>query len=197
MKEFKLTDEFKRCGYIHCNSQEEFNDMVEWFEKNAIVDKNITYNYNNLYYVIFDNILRTSKYKYNECDNIISSGNYILEWTNYMSIDNKTFTKDMLKDGMVVECVNGKRYLKLNDNFTNDGYMSLNSYNNDLTLNRNDKNGYNVCKIYKSIDVPYISKLFDDEYLELIWERKEGKPLELTMEDIEKQYGCKVKIVNK
>ena len=197
MKEFKLTDEFRQYGYIHCNFQEEFDDMIKWFKNNANVKENTTYSYNNLYYMAWDNILRASKYKYSEYDSIISSGNYILEWTNYMSIDNKTFTKDMLKDGMVVECVNGKRYLKLNDNFINDGYMSLNSYNNDLTLNRNDKNGYNVCKIYKSIDIPYISKLFDDEYLELIWERKEGKPLELTMEDIEKQYGCKVKIVNK
>lgn len=197
MEEFKLTEKFKEKGYIHCNSLEEYNDMIKWFKNNSII-ANTEYDYNNLYSMnlygteIFD----CDYFKYNN-NKPLSGGFYIIEWTDHMSTDNKTFTKDMLKDGMVVECVNGVRYLKLNNNFINNGYMPLDRYNEDLTLKGSDDYGYTVNKIYKSINVPYISELFDDEYLELIWKRKEEKPLELTMEDIESQYGCKVKIVNK
>lgn len=200
MKEFKLTDEFKQYGYIHCNSLEEHNDMIEWFKNNANAEENTTYDYNNLYFVVCsNNRLKTSKYKYSEWDNIISSGNYILEWTNYMSTDNESFTKDMLKDGMVVELKNGKLYILLNSIFITkqSGFVDTVYYNNNLIMDGcNNREDLDVIRVFKFKGLN-LDNLFNKDSLELIWERKEENPLELTMEDIEKQYGCKVKIVNK
>ncbi|MEX0083157.1 hypothetical protein AB2T90_12050 [Clostridium butyricum] len=206
MEEFKLTEKFKEKGYIHCNSLEEYNDMIKWFKNNSII-ANTEYDYNNLYSTnlhgsaIFD----CGYFKYNN-NKPLSGGFYIIEWTNYMSTDNKTFTKDMLKDGMVVELKNEDICLKLGESslitLNKDcKYKTYNigNYNNNLKYKAT--NNYDVIKIYKIIENECesiaLDNICDKSRLTLIWERKEENPLELTMEDIEKQYGCKVKIVNK
>lgn len=207
MKEFKLTDEFKQYGYIHCNSQEEFDDMIKWFEKNSIVNNDLEYDYNNLYSTkLYESaIFDCGNFKYNN-NKPLSGGFYIIEWTNYMSTDNESFTKDMLKDGMVVELKNEDICLKLGESslitLNKDcKYKTYNigNYNNNLKYKAT--NNYDVIKIYKIIENECesiaLDNICDKSRLTLIWERKEENPLELTMEDIEKQYGCKVKIVNK
>ena len=35
-KQFELTEDFIRRGYIHCNTLEEYKDMVNWFISNKI-----------------------------------------------------------------------------------------------------------------------------------------------------------------
>lgn len=199
MKQFDW-NEFKSDKVaVHCKTEKEAKDFIKiaydnWVEWN-VSDRDITnfcYYRNETCYAYYGSI------EYSSIEFYYNNDYKIIEWSDYMNTNNEQdFTKDMLKDGMVVECVNGGRYLKLNNNFINNGYMPLDRYNEDLTLKGSDDYDYTVNKIYKSIDVPYISELFNDEYLELIWKRKEEKPLELTMEDIESQYGCKVKIVNK
>lgn len=200
MKEFKLTDEFKQYGYIHCNSQEEFDDMIKWFEKNSIVNNDLEYHYNSLYSTsIYETIIFDSgNFKYSN-NKPLSDGFYIIEWTNYMSTDNESFTKDMLKDGMVVELKNGKLYILLNSIFITkqSGFVDTVYYNNNLIMDGcNNREDLDVIRVFKFKGLN-LDNLFNKDSLELIWERKEEKPLELTMEDIESQYGCKVKIVNK
>lgn len=198
---FKLTDEFKQYGYIHCNSQEEFDDMIKWFGKNSSVCEDIRYDYNKIYTVYLNGYgLHTCAENYNDslCSFCGSDDRFIIEWTNYMSAEYKTFTKDMLKDGMVVEInEDGMTYLVLNNNLIKTStYIPLDSYSNSLKHFQYDD--LSIKKIYKLINCKHsFIGLLDNNNLELIWERKEEKPLELTMEDIEKQYGCKVKIVNK
>ena len=91
----------------------------------------------------------------------------------------KTMTKSDLKNGMVVELRNGKRFLIVNDRGCGE--------NSSITLNRfmgydenlNDIMRYSefdIIKIYKTEGNTF-KTLFDNERLSLIWEREEQPKL--------------------
>lgn len=93
-KEFILTQEFINNGAIHCNTKEEYNNMINWFKNNNIEidlhDRERGWDYENLY-IAYDNTfcnswyICVSDYSYND-----KSCNYdIVEWTDYMSQDIK------------------------------------------------------------------------------------------------------------
>ena len=86
-------------------------------------------------------------------------------------------TKSDLKNGMVVELRNGKRFLIVNDlGIGKDTYIHLDGFGGyDKKLN--DVIGdstYDITKIYKSNGFTF-KNLFDNERLSLIWEREETK----------------------
>jgi len=101
--------------------------------------------------------------------------------------------KSDLENRMVVECRNGNKYMVVDDMLlSTDGYNYLSSYTSDLfiktTLTTEFLSEYDIMKVYKQIDV------FDfDIANNIIWERTEVK--EVTMADVEKKFGCKIKIV--
>ena len=107
----------------------------------------------------------------------------------------ETFTKDMLKPGMLVECRDGGlRKLGYNshsskvDLFKEDGmYLQLNKFNDDLIYV--NKKEYTVVRVY----VPKQTEdsfSFDLSHHELIWERPEPK-LCLTHDQIAEKLGIK------
>ena len=104
------------------------------------------------------------------------------------------FTKSDLKDGMVVEYRDGTRRMVLGD------YLFGFYGNNNLILytdNLEEKNNEDLTidKVYRSKCLG-LYNYFNDIYLELIWKReKEEPPKEMTIEEIEKELGCKIKIV--
>ena len=91
----------------------------------------------------------------------------------------KKFTKDDLEDGMVVEYANGERRLVLEKYLLgNDGCNLLEHYSENL-----DYISYPYCpfseelridKVY-SAHMNILSKYFNDENLNLIWEREDQK----------------------
>lgn len=89
------------------------------------------------------------------------------------------FTKDDLKDGMVVEYRNGKRALVLAGHFVNKfGFMSISSYNDDLINIKNSTSlsrDYDIRRVYKpkSNEICNIDHIFESHRLDLIWKRKE------------------------
>lgn len=93
-------------------------------------------------------------------------------WNREMKGDvKKEFTKADLKNGMVVERKDGIRYLFLNDKFIEKNrFDSIDSYADDLK-NKIFRE-YDIEKVYKS-KASSIEKLFDDDCLEIIWERDE------------------------
>ena len=87
--------------------------------------------------------------------------------------------KSDLKNGMVVELRNGKRFLIVNDRgFGEDACITINGfmgYNENL----NDVSGFSefdITKIYKTVGNTF-KTLFDNERLNLIWEREEQPKL--------------------
>ena len=106
---------------------------------------------------------------------------------------------DDLKTGMIVTTRNGDSHIVMrdfvdvgdilagisdNDNITNT-WTSLSEYNKDMKHNKLP--GLDIMSVYTSylygIDTPK----------KLLWQREEYK--EVTMEEIEEKFGCKVKIV--
>lgn len=97
-----------------------------------------------------------------------------------------------LKEGMIIECRNGHRYLlrKICGELiasSNDVYMSL-DYDEELNENKYFYKDFDVMKIYTS-KAFILNSLFNDNYLECIWERKE-----LKMSDYKFKVGDKVKV---
>ena len=87
--------------------------------------------------------------------------------------------KSDLKNGMVVELRNGKRFLIVNDlGIGEDSCIKLDGlvgYNENL----NDVSGFSefdITKIYKTVGNTFRT-LFDNERLNLIWEREEKSKL--------------------
>lgn len=122
----------------------------------------------------------------------------------YVFYDNELelvyFTKADLKDGMVVEYRKGKRRLVFNGTFTGiDGYLELSDFNDDLMYTADltlcDSRDYDIVKVYDIKFVGKIPDIFDIHNLELIWERPEEEYKEMTVEEIEKALGCKIKVV--
>ena len=108
-------------------------------------------------------------------------------------------TLDDLKTGMIVKIRNGNSYIVMRDfiddgdvlaglscnNIISDTWISLSAYNKDMTH-----------PTFPNIDIMsvYASSVYSaDTPTRLLWERKEYK--EVTMQEIEDMFGCKIKIV--
>ena len=100
----------------------------------------------------------------------------------------KEFTKADLKDGMVVEERNKRKYIVLGDEVVNDdGYNILKGYGNDLTDTRLHDRNFDIIRVFKVKNncITSLKHLFKDENLELIWERNETK--HMTAEEMRKK----------
>ena len=87
----------------------------------------------------------------------------------------KTMTKSDLKNGMVVELVDGSRALVINGLLVfEDGYQGLSAYKDDLTT-KIFNNEFQINKVFKSKLYNLCDVLVDD--LTLIWEREEKEKL--------------------
>ena len=196
---------------IHCDTEEKAKRFVKWCFKNDMIWKNSDSSETHYRY-----------YKENTCYTCARDGSdwdfdtFLLEFSNkiwyeqhgykVISFDEfmkevdgmKEFTLKDLKAGKhVVETSHGKKYLVcltqsglvgVNSN----GWINFNNYQQDMTYCHN--NIYCIMKVYEIQFGSYFDGLLDESGLTLVWERKE-EVKELTMADIEKLVGCKVKIV--
>ena len=117
-KEFKLTEEFINNGAIHCNTQEEYDNMKQWFKNNDIkIDFEGEYEEwdNECLYILIckGKHLYVSYYKYND-----KSCDYnIIEWTDCMPQDVK------VKEDIKIEDENEEREITFEDiDINNEGY---------------------------------------------------------------------------
>ena len=112
----------------------------------------------------------------------------------------KDFTKSDLKNRMVVEFRNGKKYIVIDNKLLAiTGYKYLYFYNEDLTttpitceapVESGEKvSNFDIMKVYDQVN----SLDFNENKLKLLWERSEVK--EVTMAEVEEKLGCKVKMV--
>lgn len=108
-------------------------------------------------------------------------------------VESKSFTKSDLKDGMVVEYRDGDRRIVLNNKFVwRSGYLDFEDFNDDFVSRGGS---YKIVKVYIS-SATTLDDWCNDHFLELIWERKEEPAhKEMTVEEIEKELGYKIKVV--
>ncbi len=102
-----------------------------------------------------------------------------------------------LKEGMIVECRNGSRYLlrKRSDklicsNF--DGWFTA-TYDEKLNENEYYVEDFDIMKIYES-KANVLRDLFNDKYFTCIWERKE--PKKMTLAQISEALGYEVEVID-
>ena len=137
---------------------------------------------------------------YYECDGVYI---YYLDWkSNEITVvEYKEDNQMELKEGMIIECRNGERYLLRTAcgelvASSNDEYISL-DYNEELNENKYFNKYFNkdfdVMKIYTSKAL-ILNNLFNDTYLECIWERKE--PKKMTLAQISEALGYEVEIID-
>jgi hypothetical protein len=106
------------------------------------------------------------------------------------------FTLNNIKDRMVVELRNGDRYLKVGDSLLcPSGYQFLDNYTaemrfapRDYTLPKAEANQYDIVKVFDKVWTLDLTKS-----LPIIWER--NSILELTIKQLEEEFGCKIKII--
>ncbi len=109
------------------------------------------------------------------------------------------FTKDNLKDFLVVELANEDRYLVCGDKFLNrDGWISKCHYDDDLIVDITCDKRYSVMKVFKlSItSASCLSDIFEDVNLELILQRTETKRMtaEEMRQKLEELTGEKIEV---
>lgn len=113
------------------------------------------------------------------------------------TVEYKEDNKIELKEGMIIECRNGNRYLlrQIDDELigsSNTGYIGLH-YDKKLNENQYFIEDYDIMKVYAS-EAFILNSLFDDDYLECIWERKETK--KMTLAQISEALGYEVEVVD-
>lgn len=108
----------------------------------------------------------------------------------------KPFTKDMLKNGMVIQNRCGEHRLVINGCLIgNDVYGNLRTYTEDLCSTADPI--YDVVAVYREIQT---LEDINTNHRPPLWVRKENtetkETKEITMAEIEEKFGCKVKIIN-
>lgn len=174
---------------VHCKTKEEAKEFIKQCYKNGLKwrcsDENTTY---------WED---AGERIYYQC-----SGKHIyygnLDWgLNIIVVEYKEYNKMKLKEGMIVECRNKNRYLlrKIDDTLIGsnfDGWIKA-IYNENLCENYYHDETFDIMKIYKSKS-PKLENLFDNIYLECIWERKE--PKKMTLAQISEALGYEVEVVD-
>ena len=178
---------------VHCKAEEEAKEFIKECYKHGIKwgysDENTTH---------WDEVRGTIYY---ECDN-----EYIyyenLDWKlNKIVVEYKEDNKMELKEGMIIECRNGDRYLLRNVRgdlilSANNGWVEYVYDNNFIDIGDDAKafNGdYDIMKIYES-KAYVLEDLFDNNYLTCIWERKE--PKKMTLAQISEALGYEVEVID-
>lgn len=177
---------------VHCKTEEEAKGFIKECYKHGMKwcysDENTTH---------WDDVSEKNYYTYDICEKHICYGN--LDWKpNILTVINyKEDNKMELKEGMIIECRNGNRYLlrQIDDELigsSNTGYIGLH-YDKKLNENQYFIEDYDIMKVYAS-EAFVLNSLFDDQYLECIWERKE--PKKMTLAQISEALGYEVEVVD-
>lgn len=178
----------------HCKTEAEAKEFIKECYKHGISWKRSCENETNW--------KRYKEYIYYRCDS-----NLRLNYGNMNSdlkvklpvVEYKEDNKMELKEGMIVECRNGNRYLLRNVRgdlllSANKGWTEYTYDNNFIDIGENTFNGdYDIMKIYES-KAHTLEHLFDNQYLTCIWERKE--PKKMTLAQISEALGYEVEVID-
>lgn len=193
---------------IPVESQEEFNRLLEFLESKGVRWSSGGKPTSGTYYypVAGVRLANGSNIVFipHEARNVLSS---IYKNETFFTVDEfikensmkSIFTKDDLKNGMLVKTRTNRVYLYLEypDEscmhcvFVRDaGYISLDMFNYDLTVRGGNQDGFDIMKVYKPID--FITNLCLDNQLgkaECVYKRE--TVVEMTIAEIEKKLGIK------
>ena len=180
---------------VHCKTEEEAKEFIkecykhgiEWQRSNGDITTTKWSKKGDRYYACTDeHFLYT---------NFLIFNPLYMQTVEYKKKDNKM----ELKEGMIIECRNGNRYLLRNVRgelllSANQGWTKCIYDNNFIDIEEDASNGhYDIMKIYKS-EARTLQYLFDNQYLTCIWERKE--PKKMTLAQISEALGYEVEVID-
>lgn len=182
---------------VHCKTKEEAKFFckqmhehgMEWKDGDSYLDISCWYGYRDK--TCYNNHGGYSSYIFYEEEKYT-----ILEWSDYMK---KEFTKSDLKDGMVVEYRKGNKLVVFGEKLlTKTSNDSMDGFEDDLTDKAFKEKDYDIIKVYKvnTKKVRQLNDVFDDDNLELIWERQETKSMttEEMRQKLEELTGEKIEV---
>lgn len=193
---------FKNGGIrVHCTTEEDAKKFIDMCYENGIY----WYFYNN-YETYWSTYKKNTYYAcangklgYGDISCSFCAKDYreTYEFKDVTNINIEEDNKMELKEGMIIECRNGDRYLLRTAcgelvASSNYKYMNL-DYDEELNENKYFDKDFDVMKVYTS-EAFVLSKLFDDNYLECIWERKE--PKKMTLAQISEALGYEVEVID-
>lgn len=183
MKKFNW-EEFKDVNNriaVHCKTEDEAKDFckkmhehgLRWCHTDSYIER-------TNWHIYKEKTCYSNSGRYCNKDYYIENDFKILEWSDYMKVGNKEFTKADLKDGMVVEYRDGDRLLVFGHKLLDDNNFDfINDIADDLTDKKYKDKDFDIMKVYK-VNIENVKKLSDilkHENLELIWERSEPKKM--------------------
>lgn len=218
MKEFNWKEFLNRNNKIavHCNTEEEAKDFCKQMDEHGMTWSLVGNYLNDTRWGEYGSLTCYSNHgTWGRYVTYQELGYTILEWSDYME---KPFTKADLKVGDIVKIQNGVYCIVLPNDLSDDGLglfsecingsIHLDTYHTDLT---NDIDWRTIIAVYKTSEpnkdaITKVKAILTDDNKTRVeaemkntdwdWERKEEEPIkELTMEELEKHFGCKVKIV--
>ena len=160
--------------------------------------KALEYFYNitkgNIYEVV-------NKLKFNDDPVCVKDDANTLHWLtfgNFEIIKEPTLKEQYLVSGNVVETREGK-YLVVENSLMSleGGFNIVSDYNENLKIRSHENSAnysYHIVKVYKITNPTAFKNIEKYGQLKLIWQ-SEPEIKEVTMEELEKHYGCKVKVV--
>ena len=174
---------------VHCKTEEEAKKFIRQCYKHGL-----KWHYGNENTTHWKDVSGTIYY---ECDNEhIYYGNF--NWKiNQIVVEYKEDNKMELKEGMIIECRNGNRYLLrrvddvlIGSNF--DEWIKA-TYDENLCENYFHDKTFDIMKIYMSKSTQ-LKNLFDNNYITCIWNRKE--PKKMTLAQISEALGYEVEVID-
>lgn len=197
MKKFNW-EEFKDVNNriaVHCKTHEEAKDFCKQMHKHGMEGADKWDYSSNTFWDC--NTCYGNHGTYGMRSIFNEQGYTILEWSDYMGVENKEFTKSDLKDGMVIEYRNGNRFFVFGYKLLNsDNFEFINDIADDLTDKKYKNKEFDIMKVYK-VKIENLKKLSDilkHENLELIWEHIEVKHMTVDemREKLEELTGEKI-----
>lgn len=175
---------------VHCKTEEEAEEFIKECFKHGIKwcysDENTTH---------WEEVNERNYYVYS--GRHLYYGNGVSKPNEITVVEYKEDSKMELKEGMIVECRNGSRYLlrKVGDVLIGSNFDEWikTTYNENLCENYYHYETFDIMKIYISKS-PKLEGLFANNYLDCIWERKE--PKKMTLAQISEALGYEVEVID-
>lgn len=181
---------------VHCKTEEESKEFIKECYKHGISWMHSCANETNWKWYKEDTYYKCDSNSYLSYGNI-NNGLVV----DFPVVEYKEDNKMELKEGMIVECRNGNKYLLRNVRgelllSANEGWNEYTYDNNFVDIGEDAKafNGdYDIMKIYES-KAYVLEDLFNNNYLTCIWERKE--PKKMTLAQISEALGYEVEVID-
>lgn len=190
---------------VHCKTKEEAEDFCRVMHEHGLTWNSGDYYLNKTDWRDYmeDTCYNPREGTYGPLSIYIELNYTILEWSDFMK--DKKFTKADLKNGDVVMRRNGNVEIVCLETDTlirQSGYNSLSSIDEDLTVTKDSRasHSWDIVAVRRprgSKDCGFYA--FRDNCGELIYDRERDDPKieEMTMEDVCKALGKRVKIVDR